>query len=68
MFQFTDREKDVINKIIDGKSKKQIAADLFVSYHTVKAIVEHIYEKANVHSKVELIIFLIKNGYELDFE
>jgi len=66
MFDFTNREFVVIKKIIEGKTKKQIASELFISYHTVKAIVEHIYEKANVHSKIELVVFLLKNGFDLD--
>lgn len=66
MVEFTKRERDVIKKIIEGKSKKQIASDLLISYHTVKAIFEHIYEKANVHSKVELVVFLFKNDLELE--
>ena len=68
MINFTNREKDVIKRIAEGKTKQEIADELYISYHTVKTTIEHIYEKANVHNKVELIVFLLKNKYQFDLE
>ena len=45
-----------------GYSNPQIASELFVSIHTVKAHLESIYNKFNVHSKVEATVYAIVNN------
>ena len=52
----TERENDVFKLLIQGKTNKQIADELNITHHTVKAHIEHIYEKNNVHSRIELIL------------
>jgi DNA-binding CsgD family transcriptional regulator len=56
----TEREKEVLALIIEGKSNPQIAEKLFISPDTAKAHIEHIFEKFNVHSKVELVVKLFR--------
>ena len=58
----TNREKDVVLLILQGKNKRDIAKILCISVSTVKAVVENIYNKFDVHNKVELAVFLIKNN------
>lgn len=57
----TNREKDVLNLILECKSNRQIAEELIISRDTVKAHVNHIFEKYQVHSRLELIIKLFRN-------
>ena len=52
----TDKERQVKELLISGKSNKEIANELFISLHTVKTHIEHIYYKYNVHSRIELIL------------
>ena len=59
---FTKREKEVILLVLSGKKKREIADVLYLSISTIKANVEHIYQKLNVHNKVELIFYLIKHN------
>ena len=57
----TQREKEIVLLILKGKTKNDIAKDLFLSVSTVKTNVENIYQKFNLHNKTELIIYVICN-------
>ena len=63
----TPREKEIIILLLQGKSKNDIANILFLSISIIKTNVEHIYQKFNVHNKVQLIFFLIKEKM-IEFE
>ncbi len=52
-FALTSREEEILNLLIGGASYKQIAADLFISLHTVNNHIRKIYEKMQVHSRGE---------------
>jgi DNA-binding NarL/FixJ family response regulator len=49
-YQLTDRERDVLNQLVAGKSKKQIATALVLSRHTIDTHMRNIYAKLHVHS------------------
>ena len=53
---FTKREQEVLDLLMSGKTNKEIAEQLCITTHTVKAHIDHIYEKCRVHSRIELII------------
>ena len=57
----TEREKEVLELIIQGKSNPQIANELILSIHTVKAHLESIYKKLGVHNKVKAAVYTIVN-------
>ena len=57
----TKREAEIILQILSGKNKQEIAKALSLSVSTIKTNVEKIYQKFNVHSKTEMIIYIIKN-------
>ena len=59
---FTHREKDIIFSIAEGLTNKEIGQKLFISSHTVKAHLEKIYEKTNLHNRAQLIVFAYKKG------
>lgn len=61
IIELTLREKEVLELIMKGYSNPKIASKLFVSIHTVKAHLESIYSKFNVHSKVEAAVYAIIN-------
>jgi DNA-binding NarL/FixJ family response regulator len=52
--QLTDRQKEILNSIVRGKSYKMIAEELFISVDTVKFHVKNIYEILQIHSRHEL--------------
>ncbi len=58
--QLTDREKDIVNGILDGLSYKLIADRYSISLDTVRMNVKKIYRKLKINSKSEL--FKIMGG------
>ena len=54
-FNLSNREFEILEKIADGISYQQIGNILFISVKTVSKHVEHIYEKLQVHSKLEAV-------------
>jgi len=57
---FTSREKEVLELIVKGYTNKDIAKNLSISEHTVKAHKEKIYSKMNVHNKVQATVEYFK--------
>lgn len=51
----TPRQKEIVQGIVDGKSYKMIASDLFVSIDTVRSHIKNIYKILEINSKAELI-------------
>ena len=51
----TDREKQILDLLAKGFIYKEIAADLDISYETVKKHIQNIYEKLQVQNKVEAL-------------
>lgn len=49
-YSLTSREKEILQCLVEGLTKKEIADKLFISYHTVDNHVRNIYEKLEVHS------------------
>jgi NarL family two-component system response regulator LiaR len=57
----TEREMEVLNLVVQGKSNQQIADELFLSLATVKAHISSILSKLQVSSRAEAIAYAIKN-------
>lgn len=57
----TEREREVLNLIVQGQSNQQIAEALAISLATVKAHTSNILAKLQVSSRAEAIAFAIKN-------
>jgi len=54
-YKLTPKEKEVLVYIVDGLSYKMIAANLNISYETVRSHVKKIYEKLHVASLTEVV-------------
>lgn len=61
-WKLSDREMDVLRKLVEGMSYKQIADALCVSIDTVRTHLRHVYRKMQVHSAGEAISRAIKSG------
>jgi DNA-binding NarL/FixJ family response regulator len=57
----TEKEKEVLAKMLAGKSNKTIADELFVSINTIKTHLKNIFIKAEVKSRSELIVICNRN-------
>jgi DNA-binding NarL/FixJ family response regulator len=49
------RETQILEQIADGKSRSQIAKDLFIDLETVRSHIKNIYLKLNVNSRADAI-------------
>lgn len=56
--QFSEREKDVVKLLLQGKSNKQIALELGISVRTVEFHLGNIYAKLGVTSRTEAVLKL----------
>ena len=56
----TDREREVLQLIAEGKTNKEIASRLAVSINTVETHRKHIMEKLDLHNTAELVRFAIR--------
>lgn len=60
-YQITDKQSEIIELILEGKTYKQIAEELYISPKTVDNHVQNIYKKLNVKSKIQLSNFIYSN-------
>jgi two-component system, NarL family, response regulator NreC len=58
----TEREREVLVRIAQGRSNQEIAADLVISVKTVNRHRENIMAKLNLHRRVELVRYAIEKG------
>lgn len=57
----SEREREILQLVSQGKSNKQIALDLIISVNTVKVHVSNIYQKIGVASRTEATLYAIEN-------
>lgn len=57
-FKVTNREREVIKCLLEGKSYQETSDALHISLSTVKTHINNVYKKLNVTSKVELLNLL----------
>lgn len=60
----TDRERDVLDGIMAGRSNVEIAASLHLSDKTVRNIVSRIFEKLEVKSRTQAIVCARDQGFD----
>jgi len=62
VFSLTERERQVLVLIADGKSTKEAAADLGISYKTADSHRSRILEKLGVHETASMVRYAIRSG------
>jgi DNA-binding NarL/FixJ family response regulator len=58
----TDREKQVLKLVAEGKSNKEVAEVLAISVKTAMSHRERVMEKLHLHNRTELVRYAIKAG------
>jgi DNA-binding NarL/FixJ family response regulator len=58
----TTREREVLQLLAEGKNNKDVAALLNLSLYTVETHRGNIFQKLNLHSGAELILYAIRKG------
>jgi DNA-binding CsgD family transcriptional regulator len=62
-FKLSNRELECLYYILRGKSAKQIAETMSLSKRTIESYVENIKNKCGSHTKADLLVLAISNGY-----
>ena len=51
----TSREAEIVRLILEGKDSKRITEELFISDHTVKNHLHHVYQKLGIKNRIQLV-------------
>jgi DNA-binding NarL/FixJ family response regulator len=60
-YNLSEREKQVLQLLVDGYSYKMIAAEMYIAIDTVRSHIKKIYEKLHVNSKSEAVAKAFKD-------
>jgi DNA-binding NarL/FixJ family response regulator len=58
----TGREREILQRIAEGHSNKEIAGRLCLSVHTVETHRKNILDKLNLHGPADLILYAVRKG------
>jgi DNA-binding NarL/FixJ family response regulator len=58
--KLTDREMEVLRLVAKGLNNRDIAKNLFISENTVKNHVRNILEKLQLHSRMEAVVYAVR--------
>ena len=56
----TDREKEILQLLAEGKSNKEVATMLDLSTYTVETHRTHIMQKLNLHSSADIVLYAVR--------
>jgi two-component system, NarL family, response regulator NreC len=56
----TDREKEILQLLAEGKSNKEVATILNVSPYTVETHRTHLMQKLNLHSSADIVLYAVR--------
>lgn len=58
--RLTDRELEVLKLVAQGLTNRDIAGELYISENTVKNHVRNILEKLHLHSRMEAVVYAVR--------
>jgi two-component system nitrate/nitrite response regulator NarL len=57
----TDREREVLDRLVHGESSKQVALHMGIAYSTARTHVQNVLAKLGVHSRLEAVAFAVEH-------
>jgi DNA-binding NarL/FixJ family response regulator len=60
--ELTQREQEILQLIVKGRSNKEISAALFISEDTVKTHLKTLFQKMGVSARTEAAIEAVRSG------
>ena len=64
--RLTPREQQVLRSVLEGLTNKEIAHQIGVSLSSVKATLQHLFEKAGVRTRSQLVRIALERSLEAD--
>lgn len=61
-YGLTPREKEVLQHMVAGMTKKAMAERLFVSFHTIDRHIRNVYAKLHVHTRGSAVAKAVREG------
>ena len=58
----TSREREIVRLIIDGKTNRQMAAELKLSVNTVRAHRANIMAAVGIRKSIQLVVYAMRTG------
>jgi two-component system, NarL family, response regulator NreC len=58
----TNREREILQLLTEGKTNRAVATMLNISLYTVEAHRSHILQKLNLHNSAELVLYAVRKG------
>jgi two-component system response regulator NreC len=58
----TPREREILQLFAEGKSPKEVASLLNLSLYTIETHRSNVFQKLNLHSTAELILYAVRKG------
>ncbi len=58
----TDREREILQLLAEGKANKEVATSLNISPYTVETHRGHILQKLNLHNAADLVLYAVRKG------
>ena len=58
--QLTERELEVLRLVAKGLNNREVAKELFISENTVKNHIRNILEKLHLHSRMEAVVYAVR--------
>ena len=65
-YSISNREREIMELILQGKSNKEIEDILFISYNTVKNHIYNLYQKLGVKSRGQMIHFVLESRKQIE--
>lgn len=62
-FDLTKREREILGVMAQGWDNKRISEEFSLAEQTVRNYVSRIYDKLNMHTRAEVIVWAIDKGY-----
>ena len=59
---FSDREKDIMKRVVEGDSNKMIAGFFNISEHTVRTHLRTLMIKTGLNNRTQLAVYVIRNN------
>ena len=60
--ELTEREIDILHLVVEGKTNKEIASDLFISENTVKIHLRNILDKLHLQNRIQAAVYAVRQG------
>jgi len=61
--RMTERERQIVQRVAQGKSNKLVARELGITEGTVKVHIKRLLRKLTLHSRVDIAVWAVEHGY-----